>query len=930
MDCPSPSQLEALATSATSPEMQALRDHVQHCERCLAISLESNGVGFDDTVAPLPVFNARPPRRKSSPASSPLVAAPNRAPSLEPGTRIGRYVILQKLGEGAMGEVYIAHDPELDRKVAVKILSASHAEAEDAASRVRLLREAQALAQLSHPSVVAVHDVGTYDGRVFLAMEFIDGITLEEWLKEGKRSWREIVQVLAAAGHGLAGAHAKNIIHRDFKPANVLIARDGRVRVLDFGLARSSDSSEPPPADIEDTPSGRSWLYSELSRAGSISGTPKYMSPEQLKGRSDARSDQFSFCFVLYEALFGEPPFQMLDRSHPPSVPKNTKVPRWLSRTVVKGLAANPSARHADMNELLSLLEPDVRWRRPLEAAAAVVVAALAVTAVGAFSMRSRPACTDARSKLVGVWDAQTRAQVRAAFDATKMPYASKAWAAVEGDLERYASAWTELNLKACEAYRVRGDETEVIFALRVGCLEVRKRELGSLVQLFARADAQTVARAPEATRRLSDLDMCADLTRLTRTPAPQSRAQADQAQAIRLQLADAHAHELAGRPKEGVQIARAGLLAAESLRMRPLLAEALETSGWLSSEAADFKGAAELLSAAYFEADASGDDETAALAATRLAWVTSERLADPAAGAQWIRHAGTKLERILQRPLAELGLGIDDARHRDLVALFLNNRAMVELQQGQRDRALGSLNASLAQLRGDSKLLTADVVLNNLGMALQSMQRHEEAHAFYVRALESMKRRLGSEHPWLGITVYNLGESLALQTRYREALEQFKEAARRFDTSFGPVSAYSALAREQLGRSLLPLGDAPGAIAAYREALAIRQKVGEGTQAQAPLYVLIGHAQLAAGAPDEAKVSLEKAMSLGLAKDEDKARASLDLASVLWADRRERCRAQQLVQRWSGTAHEEVRREVEDWLAAHPAQPSCAGVRTK
>ncbi|HEY8379437.1 MAG TPA: serine/threonine-protein kinase, partial [Nannocystis sp.] len=285
---------------------------------------------------------------------------------LKIGTVVGRYVIVEKVGAGAMGVVFAAYDPELNRKIALKFLHMRGSA--NLQARARLLREAKSLARLSHPNVVAVHDVGTYGDHVFLAMEFVAGRTLTAWLKEQPRRWPEIVDVLSHAGEGLAAAHDAGIVHRDFKPDNVLIGDDGRVRVLDFGLARAAADADPTSAASDaraalvsasvSASRSRESEHEELlvTRTGALVGTPAYMSPEQHLGQpADALSDQFSFCVTLYQALYGVRPFSgtrlsalayqiIQGKVEPP--PAGARVPAWLRRVIVRGLSISPEQRH--------------------------------------------------------------------------------------------------------------------------------------------------------------------------------------------------------------------------------------------------------------------------------------------------------------------------------------------------------------------------------------------------------------------------------------------------------------------------------------------------------------------------------------------------------------------------------------------------------
>lgn len=308
--------------------------------------------------------------------------------------QIGRYVLHQRIGSGGMGIVYAARDTELDRNVAVKLLRLGGGSRSEAERRHRLLREGKALARLSHPNVVHVYDVGEHDDRVFVAVELVAGRNAREWIEERKPSWREVLQVFIQAGRGLAAAHDAGIVHRDFKPENVLVGDDGRVRVLDFGLARgathaltTAEEGDPGPASAN----ASSSLATPLTEPGVVMGTPAYMAPEQHLGRpADARTDQFGYCVALHEALYRARPFSGKTRAalqravvggHVEPFPTDRDVPRRAGRILLRGLSARPENRYPDMHELLRELEAvqPPRSRRLAYAAAAVAGGLLAL-----------------------------------------------------------------------------------------------------------------------------------------------------------------------------------------------------------------------------------------------------------------------------------------------------------------------------------------------------------------------------------------------------------------------------------------------------------------------------------------------------------------------------------------------------------------------
>ncbi len=274
-----------------------------------------------------------------------------------------------------MGVVYAAYDPELDRRVALKLVSPAVAGTRDESQgQARLLREAQAMARLSHPNVMPVYDVGTFGDQVFIAMEYVEGSTLAEWLAEPKRPWREIVSMFVQAGRGLAAAHAGGLLHRDFKPNNVLVGKDGRARVLDFGLARPAQPDKSAERSAAD---GRAPAYTKstprlamlgvtVTQRGKFVGTPAYMAPEQLMGgRADERTDQYSFCVALYQGLYGDLPFnaenlgsllELVRQRRVKEAPSATSVPSWLRQILLRGLNPNPAERYSSMEVLLNEL----------------------------------------------------------------------------------------------------------------------------------------------------------------------------------------------------------------------------------------------------------------------------------------------------------------------------------------------------------------------------------------------------------------------------------------------------------------------------------------------------------------------------------------------------------------------------------------------
>jgi serine/threonine protein kinase len=319
----------------------------------------------------------------------------------------GRFLVLRTLGSGAMGTVFCAYDQALDRKVAIKVARGDARG--DAERRRRLLREAQALARVSHPNVVRLYERGECAQGTFLVMELLPGTTLRAWIGAARRSWREVLDAFLAAGRGLSAVHAQRLIHRDFKPDNVVVGPDGQVRLVDFGLAcagrrdGAGDLFDPLAATLRET-----GLDLKITAAGAILGTPAYMSPEQYKGvEVDARSDQFSFCAALYEGLYGQRPFAgetavaleeevLRGAIQPP--PPGAAVPAWVHRAIVRGLQREPGDRWPSMSELLAALSRAPMRRRPwwftsIAVGVGLAVALLATRSVAGPTEGAAPVC---------------------------------------------------------------------------------------------------------------------------------------------------------------------------------------------------------------------------------------------------------------------------------------------------------------------------------------------------------------------------------------------------------------------------------------------------------------------------------------------------------------------------------------------------------
>ncbi len=759
----------------------------------------------DDTIAsaPLPIGAAA----EEPEALDQLIAR---------GATVGRYVVLEKLGAGAMGVVLAAYDPQLDRKVALKLLKASTDQASTA--RVRLQREAQALAKLDHPNVVAVHDVGVHQGQLFVGMEFVNGQTLGAWMRagEGPRPWREVLRVFIDAGRGLAAAHEAGLVHRDFKPENVMIGEGGRVRVMDFGLARAMDDFEDDLEAVRASASasanlgreralgsGARPLSSRMTQTGALMGTPAYMSLEQFYGRSsDARSDQFSFCVAFYEALYGQRPYagatvgallRSIKRRLVTPAPKGASVPPWIRRVVLRGLAPEPAERWPSMQALLAALAHDpasrrrARWRT---AASLVLVGAAAGGLVYAAQASARR-CAGMEAHLAGTWDPERRAAVREAITATGLSYAPATWERVERRLDDYARRWLSARVDACEASR-RGEQSGALLDARMACLDERLQRARATIEVLSESEeaaaAVTVNKAVELVAELPRLERCADAAALSAEVAPpEDPAVARRVEQHEATLAKAAALTDAGRYADGLALLDALLPEAEALGYEPLVVRARLRHGLLLEGTRDYQAAEQTLERCYAAALGLRMLEEAATAATYLVSIVGATRFQPEAGRRWAVHA---------EPLAR-AVGTPQA-----LTEFALNLGIVALQEGEHDEALELFERALTTIeaaRGPETLI-AGIALTNLGNAASAAGRLSASRGYHERAVGILARELGEEHPNVAAALNNLGLVAWREGQYLEARRSFERARGIYERSHGREHPLVAFALNGLG----------------------------------------------------------------------------------------------------------------------------------
>ncbi len=660
--------------------------------------------------------------------------------------RVGRYVIRGRVGIGGMGVVYAADDAALGRRVAIKLL---HGTGSEGQARGRILREAQALARLSHPNVVQIYEVGEVGRQVFVAMEFVEGLTLGQWQIQQPRSWRELLDVYVQAGRGLAAAHAVGLVHRDFKPENVLVGADERVRVLDFGLARTD--GEGAPAELR--PTGDALLQ-PITTTGAMLGTALYMSPEQWRaGPVDPRSDQFSFCVALHAALFGVHPFagatvqELRTRVlagvvvSPPG-----RVPGRLRRALLRGLRIDPEQRFADMPALLAELER-VRRGRPL-AWIGLGVLALGVGAAlgGRWSAPEEPmqdVCASSAAQAQAVWGPARRAAVRRAFLATERHDAGLLFSQVADQLDDYAREWTEGHAAAChEAMaaegprRPRTDLSEGPY-LTMACLDRSLGELRGLTDAFISDADAVIGNAVKAAYKLRPLEECRarPVLALLTTP-PADPATAVQVQALAGKLDEISALLKAGDTARGVPLAREAAVQARALAHDHTTAEALVLLGSLESLAGEYPAAEHSLFEAALLAERGDNRAALARARTELVFVIGygQRRFDEAL--QWGELADNTMHQLGRG-------GALEVRLRSARGLVLRARGDLPAARGEllaalslAESTLGPDNPGVATALGN--LAAVQAAAGERGAAIEALRR----------ALAIRERALGVDHP--------------------------------------------------------------------------------------------------------------------------------------------------------------------------------------
>jgi eukaryotic-like serine/threonine-protein kinase len=856
-------------------------------------------------IAPLPAFvmdefttevEAKLPPSQPEPA---MVSSPAAVPS-EPKTRahergssLGRYIVLDLLGRGGVGAVYATYDPQLDRRVAVKLL---HTASADDKERKRLVREARALAKLSHPNVVHVYDAGVHEGDVFVAMELIEGKSFREWVtSEPRPSYPDILRAYLDAARGLLAAHDRGLVHRDIKPANILMGKDGRVRVADFGLAIAHEPADDDGARAAARRSRTSatgasrpsfnlhgQLDDRLTMTGTILGTPAYMAPEQydIDAKVGPLADQYSLCISLYEALYAALPF-VYDESEESlprllrlmqdkrdgalkTPPADSPVPAWVFEVLRRGLSPRPEDRYPSLAALIRALTDDPLSRRRTRLRAlgmAIGVLLLAGVAIAGW-IRSglfRDPCAETQGELAGVWDAEVKRKVQAALLGTGRSYALSTVERVTAALDRYAGDWGAMRTDVCRASRkAAGSPRSSLLELRDTCLVRRRGQLRALTEVLAAGpDPQVLDKAVQAVQGLYPMAYCADEKALTaRLPPPEDPALRAHVEALIPRVDRLEALYRASKSKVGLAEGEALLAEMVNAEHAPVRAQAMYWMGLLRMESGDYDSARWLLRETLFHASRGKDDALATKAlAVRLYILASkqkrfdeaqalidwapffvERTDDDQAIAHWLNNLAEALFNMSKRNMSKL----EEAK-------VLHERALAI-----KEKALGPNHSSFA------------TSLNNLANVLAAMGKLEEAKAMHERALYTREKILGPDHPDVAQSLNNLANQLLTMGRYEEAKAVDERALAIREKAFGPDHPEVALSLNNMGDLLNLMGRYEEAKPLLERSLAIMEKeLGPSHPDVAMALDNLGSVLYATGRYEEARPLYERALPI-------------------------------------------------------------------
>jgi len=861
MACPAPDTFSAfVGGSLGEAARDALELHVDACATC-RVTLSELGRSSAARIAVRPV---------------PVI-----------GDHVGRYEIVGELGAGAMGIVFRARDPELDREVAIKLVQPQVGAPEDELVQQRMLREGRVLARIDHPNVVRVFDVGRWHGAVFVAMEHAPGVSLADWLAK-PRTTTAIVAVFAQCARGLAAAHEAGVIHRDFKPANVVVDAAGRARVMDFGLARTEADLDP-----DDVATARPAVHAtdpadlRLTRTRGVVGTPAYMAPEQHRGEPiDARADQFAWAVAFAEALAGRRPFagatqdELLAAMR--GAPALGGLPRRVRRVLSRALAFEASLRYPTMTAVA-----DALVARHLGAPIALAVVGLAAIGVTLFALRGeRDPCGEVAAPIDAVWNTKREQRLAATFAAADRPFAARAWDYALDRVARHATDWKTARVGVCRAGVERGEVEAATRARTIHCLDRAVLELDAILARWETGGVEALASAPSMIDRLAPPARCAGSDGV----APATQAESLRLRTFEVRFVAAAVAADAGQPLEAEPLLVTLDRELQATPHHGLRAEVLTRLAGVERELGKRDAAHGHLVTALAAAETARADRARARAWIALAQSSAEDFARAADARDSLRLASAVLDH--------LGNPEDLAQFHDatrgLVALranepaeavaalrrSLDNQALPATERASRTQMLaraliaaGELDAAIAELERAETLLVDTLgpdapqlvfVLNSSMEPLEYRGRVQDAIARGERALALFDASYGKDNPRRTQLLGNLAGMYASAGDRARAKSLEEEVLRASERQFGPASHTAANAHLNLASSLNDLHDYPTAIEHLERAKAIyTQVLGAEAPALANVHSALYEAHKELKHPAEALAHAERALAI-------------------------------------------------------------------
>jgi tetratricopeptide (TPR) repeat protein/predicted Ser/Thr protein kinase len=797
------------------------------------------------------------------------------------GDRFAGFQVRGILGRGAMGVVYEAWDATLERRVALKLLRSPSRRAAE-----RLLREARALARLDHPGVVRIWAADVHRGAVYIAMELIEGQNLREWMKS-PRSWAEVLSVMIGAGRGLAAAHAAGVIHRDFKPENVLVGWDAQARVLDFGIARIS-SAHPDhlsyTSDGSGTRDGEATCAAEplsgsfasldaidasddqLTEVGSLIGTLLYMAPEQhARERADERSDQFGFCTTLFEALYGRHPFpartieQLAMRVSEGQISfpdDRAKIPRWLEKVIVRGLSPQREDRFPNMEALIDALERHPSRRRRRNRVLTVAAVALAAVTLGVMVPRkdAPDPCADVGHEIDEVLGDEARDRISARFAALDGRWAGELGERVDDALDGWTGRWVEARTEVCQSRHAHREAT-LLDRRREACLAAQLAQVGALGEVLTEAGSRTLTNTEHLLAALPDPGLCMGEEPPQGQPQLEGQEQlvAELAELYWLSLAEGGDSQTRTRAERLVEQARA--LPSEP-HAQSLLADALIVLAHTQIVDGDLGLAEAHLREAGRTAERIEADGIRARAIVDLGWTLANTPSRADDAVIVLEDAAALLERT-GNP------GFERERHQQALGEAL-------LASGDHQRARAVFEAMLVESNAagnpQAKAFAHATTLMGLSRVASAEGKHASALEYAEQALAAAERKLGDNHPVLAAALTNIGQAhveLGNHEAARAALE--RSIALRRTQLQGESTAGN---RSRLAEVLIDLanldsmsGNGEAAANGYREALALVPESDYSNRALALFNLGVDH-QIA-GRSEQALANYQEALRL-------------------------------------------------------------------